>query len=255
MYLPILIKPFYLVGFSETSAYVLYPLMGLYLVLSVYIVLGGWPRAGDRQQIRLWWFLALPTTTFLALWFSGGITCSLLGWLYWGDAGYFYGRWMAGVVAAIISAILLARLATGWATRRYVRFNAWGAGLCVVLFGAMYFLHFVEGIDGWTARGAAENQFAYLMGGSKFYPAHLPRHIVDETTPLLAAHHGKAFALYIGEARAAEVQVMPYYRWWWAVGRSRNFPYGEGLSTQEQVRRFHESLKAKSAENPQRPAK
>jgi hypothetical protein len=91
-------------------------------------------------------------------------------WLQWGDVGYFYGKWIAGIVAVTISATLLVRLATGWATRGYLRFNAWGAGLCAGLLGAMYLIHFVEGIDGWTARGAAENTFAHLMKPSEFYP-------------------------------------------------------------------------------------
>jgi hypothetical protein len=238
-----MINPFHLLALSATSAYVLYPLIGLYFVLAAYTVLGDWPRAGDRQRIGLLWFIALPTTAFLALWLAGGVVLSLLLWLQWGDAGYYYGKWIAGVVAVIASAILLVRLATGWATRRYLRFNAWGAGLCAGLLGAMYFIHFAEGIDGWTARGAAENKFAYLMKGSEFYPPHLPRRIVDETTPSLAAHNGKAFAIYIGEARAAEIRVMPYYRWWWSVGYFRNFPFGEGLSIQEQVQKFHERLK------------
>lgn len=109
----------------------------------------------------------------------------------------------------------------------------------------MYLLEIAQRIDGWTARGAAENQFAHLMKPSEWYPAHLPRRIVDETTPSLAAKKGKAFALYIGEARAMEIRVMPYYRWWWSVRYSRNFPFGEGLSVQEQLRKFHERLNEK----------
>jgi hypothetical protein len=149
----------------------------------------------------------------------------------------------------MLSAIMLVRLATGWATRRYLRFNAWAAGLCMGLIGAMYFIQFVEGIHGWTARGAAENQFAHLMKASEYYPDHLARRIVDETTPDLAAKGGKAFALYIGDARAMEVRVSRYYHWWWAVGYSRNFPFGEGLSIQEQVRLFRERVqRAKQAQ-------
>jgi hypothetical protein len=242
----VVIMPFHLLGMSEASTYVLYCLIAFYLLLSVYTVLGGWPRAGDRQHIRLLWFLALPTTLFLALWFSGRTVWTILWWLlYWGDAGPYerYGVSTAGLVAVIVPAILLARLATGRVSRNYVRFNTWGVGLCAVLFGAFQFIDFADGIDGWTARGAAENKFAHLMEGSEFYPARLPRRIVDETTPYLASHRGRAFALYIGEARTAEVQVMPYYRWWWTVSSFRNFPFGEGLSTQEQLRRFHESLK------------
>jgi hypothetical protein len=108
----------------------------------------------------------------------------------------------------------------------------------------VYFLEFANRIDGWTARGAAENKFAFMSEGTKWYPAHLPRRIVDETTPFLAAHDGKAFALYVGEARVAEVHVMPYYRWWWSVGYFRNFPDGQGeANVTEQLQRMMERLK------------
>ena len=54
---------------------------------------------------------------------------------------------------------------------------------------------------------------------------------------------GKSFTLYIGEAPAAEVRVMPYYHWWWTVSYFRNTPFaGEDLSIEEQFQRFRESL-------------
>ncbi len=235
----------HLLGFSKESTFVLNPLMGIALLLPVYTVLGGWPPTGDRRQVRLLWLLTLPTLVFVALWLAGGIVWSLLLWLQSGDAGYSFGKLVAGVVATFTSSILFVRLATGRVTRRYLRLHAWGTGLCIGLFGAMHFLHFAEGIDGWTAQGAAENQFAHYMKGSEFYPARLPRRIADETTPSLAAHNGKAFALCIGSLRVHEIRVMPYYRWWWSVSYSRNFPFGEGLSTAEQLRRFEELLKKK----------
>ena len=84
------------------------------------------------------------------------------------------------------------------------------------------------------------------MKASDFYPEHMQRRIVDETTPDLAAHNGKLYALYMDELRVHEIHVMPYYRWWWSVGYSRNFPYGEGrLSVEEQYRRFEEALHKK----------
>jgi hypothetical protein len=141
-----MISPFYLLALSATSEYLLLPLMGLYPFLVLYTVLGGWPRAGDRQRIGLSWFIALPTASFLALWVAGSAVLALLLWLQWGDAGYFYGKRIAGVVAVIASAILLIRLATGRVTRRYLRFNVWGFGLCAGLLGAMYFIHFVEAL-------------------------------------------------------------------------------------------------------------
>jgi hypothetical protein len=164
-------------------------------------------------------------------------------WLWQGERYLRLAGWYAGLFALAVAAILYIRLATGRASRRYVLINVWGAGLCVAFLGAMRLIHFAEGIDGWTARGAAENQFAYLMEGSEFYPAHLPRRIVDETTPQLAARGGKAYAIYVGDERASELRVMPYYRWWWSVGYSRKFAFGAGdLSIQEQVQRLHETL-------------
>ncbi len=146
--------------------------------------------------------------------------------------------------AMVVSVMLFARLVTGWVTGRYLRINAWGMALCIGLLSAFYLIEFADRIDGWTARGAAENKFAYLMKPSKFYPGHLPRRIADETTPALAGNGGKAFTLYIGESPAAEVRVVPYYRWWWTQGYFRTTPFaGENLSTKEQVERFRESLK------------
>ena len=139
--------------------------------------------------------------------------------------GYWeqYGNWTAAVVAMIVSAILLVRMATGRVTRRYLHGVTWGVAAIAALYCAVQVEHVVKRIDGWTARGAAENHFAYLMKGSKFYPDHLPRRLVDETTPFIAAHNGKAYALYVGDTRASEIHVMPCYRWWWTVGYSRHF--------------------------------
>lgn len=241
-----MIVAFHLLALSKASAFVVYPLMGTCLLLPVYTVLGGWPRTGDRQHVRLLWLLTLPTMAFVGLWLAGATVWSILLWLQWGDAGYSYGKWAAGVIATITSLILFVRMAIGRVSRRYIRLHGWGTGLCAGLFGVMHFIQFAEGIDGWTARGAAENQFAHYMKASDFYPARMQRRIVDETTSDLAAHNGKLYALYMGELRVHEIHVMPYYRWWWSVGYSRNFPYGEGrLSVEEQLRRFEEALKKK----------
>jgi hypothetical protein len=144
-------------------------------------------------------------------------------------------------VALIVSTILLVRMAAGCVTRRYLRITSWGVAAIAALYCAVRVEHIVQRIDGWSARGAAENRFAHLKKGSKFYPAHLPRRIVDETTPFLAAHNGKAYALYIGDTRAAKIHVMPYYKFWWTVSSSRIGP--SDLSVAEQYKRFRESLK------------
>lgn len=227
------------------DGYCVFPLIAVYLLLPFYTALGGWRRTGDRPQIRLLWFLLLPLAAFCTLWYcSRGIWTVF--WFFLAGEAYWeqYGNGTAAVVAMIVSAILLVRMATGRVTRRYLQINSWGVAAIAGLFCAVLVEHFVDGIDGWTARGAAENRFANLMEGSKFYPAHLPRRIVDETTPFISAHNGKAVALYVGDARAAEIHVMPYYRWWWTVSYSRNFPYGKGeLGIREQFQRFRESLK------------
>ena len=169
--------------------------------------------------------------------------CGLLLWLWPGERYVGLAPWLAGFVALLVSVTLFVRMATGRASRRYLQVATWSAGLCACLYGAMLFLDFADRIDGWSARGAAENKFAFMSEGTKWYPAHLPRRIVDETTPDLATRHGKAFALYVDDARVAEVRVMPYYRWWWTTGYFRNFPFGEGVSVEEQLRRFEQSLK------------
>ncbi|MDZ4657188.1 MAG: hypothetical protein SH868_06365 [Bythopirellula sp.] len=236
--------PSLLLAISENTAIPLYGLIGLYLALSVYLIFGGWSRQGERQQARLLWYLILPTVTFLALWLSGRIIWTLFLWLCVGEKYVPFANWTSAMFAMVVSAMLLARLATARVTGRYLRINAWGMGLCVSLLSVFYLIEVADRIDGWTAREAAENKIAYLMKPSNFYPGHLPRRIADETTPILAAHNGKAFALYIGDAQAAEVRVMPYYRWWWTVSYFRTTPFaGENLSTKEQFERFRESLK------------
>jgi hypothetical protein len=189
-------------------------------------------------------FLVLPLAAFCTLWYSGRGIWTIF-WFFLVHEAYWeqYGNWTAAAVAMIVSVILLVRMATGRVTRRYLRVNAWGVAAIAGLFCAGLGERFVDGIDGWTARGAAKNRFAYLMKESKFYPAHLPRRIVDETTPFISEHDGKVFALYIGDKRAAEIHVMPYYRWWWTVSYFRNFPYGDDVDIKEQLRRFHETLK------------
>jgi hypothetical protein len=50
-----------IVALSQASAYALYPLIALYFLVTLHAVFAGWPRAGERHQVRLLWLLALPT--------------------------------------------------------------------------------------------------------------------------------------------------------------------------------------------------
>jgi hypothetical protein len=227
---------------SETQAYALYPLIGLYVLLPAYAIVGGWPRGDDCRRVELSWLLMLPLGAFLGLWLAGNTIWTLFLWLWSGERHLDLASWFAGGFALLVSALLYIRLATGLVRRRYLHVNAGAAALCTALIGAMRFIAFADGIDGWTARGAAENSFAYLMKASEFYPADLSRRVIDETTPSLAAHGGKAYAIYIGDERASEIHVMPYYRWWWTVSYSRKFGFGGGtLSLKEQVQKVHEA--------------
>jgi hypothetical protein len=228
---------------TQASAYALYPLMGLYLILSVYTIFGGWSHGGQRRSVRRWQLITVPTLSFFALWLCGSLIWTLLLWLWPGEAYMNFGSPAAATLAAILAAVLLIRQLNGRVTDHYLRLSGWGAAMCLGLLCAMYAIEFVDQIDGWTARGAAEKKFAFLMRPSQFYPARLPRRISDETPASLAASGGKAFALYVGEKRAAEVHVYPYYYWWWTVGSFRTTPFdGEGLTMQEQFEKFRESI-------------
>lgn len=237
------IEPLPIVALSRASAYAFYPLIVLYFLVTLYAVVAGWPRGGERHQVRLLWLLVLPTAVFIALWLSGRMILGLLLWLWPGERYLGLAIWLAGFVALLVSHTLFVRMATGRAGRRYVQVTSCSAGLCAGLYGAMLFIEFAGRIDGWTARGALENKYAFVTEGSEQHPAHLPRRIVDETTPVLASRGGKAFAIYVDDVRVAEVQVMPYYRWWWSVGSSRYSAFGVDLPAAEQLRRFEESLK------------
>jgi hypothetical protein len=237
------IEPLPIVALSRASAYTLYALIAFYFLATLYAVFAGWPRTGERHQVRLLWLIVLPTAAFIALWLCGRMICGLLLWLWAGERYLGHATRLAGFVALLVSLTLFLRMATGRASRRYLKFSSWAAGLCAGLYGAVLFIEFAGRIDGWTARGALENKYAFVIEGSEQHPAYLPRRIVDETTPLVASRGGKAFALYVDDVRVAEVQVMPYYRWWWTVGSSRYSAFGVDIGVAEQLRRFDESLK------------
>jgi hypothetical protein len=186
----------------------------------------------------------------IALWLSGRMICGLLLWLWAGERHLGLAIWLAGFVALLVSLTLFVRMATGRASRRYVQVTSWGAGLCACLYGAILFLDFADRIDGWSARGALENKYAFIIEGSQHHPPHLPRRIVDETTPVLASRGGKAFAIYVDDVRVLEARVMPRYRWWWSVSYSKFSALGVNMPVEEQLRRFKESLKKRRRREP-----
>jgi hypothetical protein len=236
--------PHPLLGLSESAALPYYVLVGLYFALLAYLAFGNWTRKDDCQAIQPWQMYAFPVVAFVVLWLCGRPIWFISLWLWGGDLFAESANAVSVLFALVFSGILLTRLATKWVSRSYLRINAWDIGLCVVLLSAVYLLDIANHVDGWTARGAAEKKFAHLMKPSKFYPEHLPRRIEEETAPELAARGGKAFTLYIGEYSAAELHVLPYYRWWWTAGYFRATPFaGQNLSTQEQIERLRESLK------------
>jgi hypothetical protein len=232
-----------LVALSRASAYALYPLIALYFLVTLYAVFAGWPRFGERRQVRLLWLIVLPTAVFIALWLCGRMIMGLLLWLWPGERYLGLAIWLAGFVALLVSLTLFVRMATGRASRRYVQVISWGAGLCAGLYGAVLFIEFAGRIDGWTARGALENKYEFVIEGSEQHPPHLPRRIVDETTPVVASRGGKAFAIYVDDVRVLEARVMPRYRWWWAVSYSKYSALGVDMPVEEQLRRLKESLK------------
>lgn len=201
----------------------LYPLIVIYLLFSVYVLVGGWMGGVAPNEISKVGRRVLPLLTLLTLWLSGSTVWTLLVWLWPGERYLQAAPWFSGAIAVICANTLYLKMSNGLAGKRYVRICSWGCRICAGVLGAVYFLHFFEGIDGLTARGAAESKFTAVMRASELYPANLQREIVDDTTPRLAARGGKSYAAIIDNKRVAEVRVMPYYRWWWTVSYFRTF--------------------------------
>ncbi len=157
---------FALLGGSEAAVYVWYVLIGLYLLLPAYVVSGGWRGLAARQQIRLLWFLVLPTATFVTLWPCGRVIWALVWYLQLGVDGQYseFGSWTSAIVALAVSATLFVRLATGRATGRYLRINSWGVALIAGLFCAQSVLEFADRIYGWSALSAAESYLGKFRG-------------------------------------------------------------------------------------------
>lgn len=210
------------------NEYSFIPLLFVYLLLPFYTTFGGWRRTADRPQIRLLWFLVLPLAAFCTLWYcSRGIWTIV--WFFFADEGYWeqYGNWTAGIVAMSVSAILVIRMATGRFTHRYLRINSWGVTTIAALYCAVLTEHFIDGIDGWTARGAAENHFARVrIQNSAVIRSKEDRRMVEVKPPkeVTPERPARKFALYEGENRVAEVVVVPYGWWWWHKASSITGP-------------------------------
>jgi len=147
-----------------------------------------------------------------------------------------YGNWTAAVVGLIVSGILLVRMATGRVTRRYLQINSWGVAAIAGLFCAVFVEHFVDRIDGWTARGAAENHFARVrIQNPAVISSKEERRMVEMKDPKGASPElpAKKFALYEREDRVAEVTVVPHGWWWWQKASSRTGPLLDELGDEE----------------------
>jgi hypothetical protein len=98
----------------------------------------------NRQRFRLLWLLVLLTAIFITLWFCGRGIWAILFWSFvFGDDGPYeeYGRWIAAIVALLISATVLVRMAWGFASRRFLRICLGGTVSLAAVFGLVCYTH------------------------------------------------------------------------------------------------------------------
>jgi hypothetical protein len=214
-----------LLAMTKLSAYALYPMGAMYVFLSAYVLFGGWRLIKRGSRVSLIWLLLLPVALFITLWFSGRWIWTIFWWGFvFGDAGPYeeYGRVSSGIVAIVISATTFARLSLGRINQRYVRITAWGTVAAATLFLTMLTHEFTHRIDGWSARGAAENYF-------KRYRSMDPECVkqvveVPADTSAEPTSRMRTFVLYCGDEPQWRVNVAPYGAFWWTIGGSSNVP-------------------------------
>ncbi len=214
-----------LVAMTEFAAYAVYLLGAIYLFLSAYVLFGGWRLKQGRSRCRLIWFLLLPIALFITLWFSGHWIWTVFWWAFvFGDAGPYeqYARISSGIVAMLISATALARLALGRISRRYIRIASWGTVASAALFLTVLTHEFTHRIYGWSARGAAENYFASYRSMDPECLKQIDEVATDKSADLKS--RVRTFVLYCGDDPQWRVYVAPYGAFWWTIGGSSNAP-------------------------------
>jgi hypothetical protein len=214
-----------LLAMTRLTANAVYLMGAMYLVLSVHALIGGWRGAKHPPKIRLLWFLLLPITLFVTLWFCGDWIWTIIWWLYvFGDVGPYeeYARSTSSIVAIVVSATVLTRLARGKINLPYLRIVSW----CTVTLAALFFTlrthEFTEQIYGWSAQGAAEN---YFSSGHCTDPQST-KQIVEVSADIsdIANSRVRTFVLYCGDDPQWCINVAPYGAFWWTIGGSTNAP-------------------------------
>jgi hypothetical protein len=217
----------YLLGMTRFTAYAFYFLEVLYAGLAAYVFLGGWVRRANRRRFRLLWVLVLPMAVFIMLWFCGRGIWAIVFWSFvFGDAGPYeeYGQPVAAIVALLVAAAVFLRLCWGFASRRYPRICFAGTIALATVFATIWTQEFASRIDGWSARGAAENYFAKVrVENHPFIDPNAPRRIVEESVPQPDDRSPKVnrrFVLYYGNSAIQYVHVAPHGWFWWTHSSS-----------------------------------
>jgi hypothetical protein len=232
-----------ILALSELTANAYYPLVGLYALLSIYTLLGGWRSRTRVQQVHLIWFLVLPWLLFGGLWYCGNLIWVIFWWLRLGDDGLYdqYARWSSLGVALCISGLVFVRLATGCVSRWFLRASLAGALILIAAMSSLTAWDFTQRIYGWSARGAAENFFAEVgVDNNPFIaPGTSPEIIEVKIREVDIPSPVRRFELRYGKARIHQVNVAPYGRWWWTVGGSRSLSPDEILTYTNHYRDEH----------------
>lgn len=218
-----------LFAMTKFTAYAVYLIAAIYVLLFAYALLGGWRSKNEQSGVRLVWFLLFPIVLFVTFWFSGRWIWVVFYWLFvFGDAGPYeeYARYTSAVVALIVSATVFVRLAVGRINRRYLRLTSWGTVASAVLMLTVLTHEFTHGIYGWSAQGAAESYLAKFHGENHpFVAPNAPRRIVEVNVSRpgedsIELGRTRRFVLYYGDAPIKDVRMAPYGWFWWTFASS-----------------------------------
>lgn len=220
-------------------------LLGLYVLLPVYSLFGGWWRL-QRQPVRRISFILVPTAVFAALWWVGCFIWTMLLWLYvYGDEGgdYQYAGIITSVVIAIsVSAIVFVRMLAGYAKHVYLRNCLVCSVLSALWFAGFQAHEFTSQILGWSAHGAAENYA--LQSNPSDDPIGIPSselRVVEEEIPRQEQIPSsvRRFIAYRGTQRLQTIHVAPYGWWWWKLSASRSFSYSDVFDWSDEYAKSH----------------
>jgi hypothetical protein len=183
----------------------------------------GWKQRNLSRPRRLsWLFLAPLEFSALWLWLVPGIEIG--AWLLvFGDThDEFYHRVgsIAAVVAALTSAAVVVRLASGAASRRFARVHLWATLGLLASYGLTWSYDFVQRVEGTTAQRAATN---YLARNSSYYSegARAVERNCDLGGVSESGRH-KCFYIMVADQPKARIVVSKMGWFAWTIGGSRS---------------------------------